>query len=74
MKIYIEREITTKLYYTEYLFMENISLCFNEIDQEPIYIEKIILKINERTATDVVKNSVIVSSLFITFISLIVIR
>ena len=54
--------------------MENTTLCLNESEQEPIEIDEIVLKINERAATDVVKNSVIVSSLFITFISLIVIK
>ena len=48
--------------------------CLSEIHQELIQIASTILKINERTASNVVKNSVIFSSIFITIISLIVIR
>ena len=54
--------------------MDNTTLCLNDSEKEPIQIDEIVLKINERTATDIVKNSVIVSSIFITFISLIVIK
>ena len=59
---------------TEYSVMENISLSVKGFTNENINIDELNFKINEKTASNVVKNHVIFSSIFISVISIIVIR
>ena len=56
------------------LVMSNISLSVEGNENENIEVEELIYKINEKTASNVVKNNVIFSSIFIAVISVIVIR